>query len=116
MDITLAKQLLTTAITANSNDAIALNLALSILENTYSADFTALETAKAEADKATSYLSAANEKITELQTSLETANTALTTEQEAHATDNTNNEATISSLNDQITTLKTQVANLTPTP
>ena len=119
MDITLAKQLLTSSITANTNDATALNLALSILENTFNADFTALETSKAEADKATSDLSVANTtianlngqvsdlttKVTTLTGQLTDAQTALATEQAAHQTDNTANEATINDLKAQILAL-----------
>ena len=44
------------------------------------------------------------------------AGIALTTEQTAHTTDNTNNEAIIADLTKQVADLTAQVASLTPTP
>ena len=114
-----AVQILTTVLATNSNEATALNLALSIINTTFKEDLTALANAQAESSKMASELSAANGSIASLTTELETVNasittltgqltdaqTALATEQAAHQTDNTANEATINDLKAQILAL-----------
>jgi septal ring factor EnvC (AmiA/AmiB activator) len=130
MNPTQAQQILTTAIATNSNEATALNLALSIFEDTFKEDLTALTNAQEESNKIASELSVANGNVATLTAELETANasittltgqltdaqTALTTEQTAHSTDNTNNETTITGLNTQVADLTAQVDSLQAVP
>ena len=71
MDLQQAVQLLTTAIGNNTNDVQALQLALSILNNTYSADLVALDAAKKEADDLSAQLSAEKVKTVDLTSQVE---------------------------------------------
>jgi chromosome segregation ATPase len=106
MDLQQAVQLLTTAIANNTNDVQALQLALSILNNTYSADLTSLATSKAEADKATADLSAANATLATTQTSLDSANSSI-----ADLTQkNTDLQTSLDTANAQVADLTTQLA------
>lgn len=117
MDLQQAVQLLTTAIATESNDMQALQLALSILNNTYSADLVALDAAKKEADDLSAQLSAEKVKTADLTSQVE--NLTPLVQQVADLTDqvktltdqNTSLSTAVSSVNDAISGVMTTVSD-----
>ena len=117
MDLQQAVQLLTTAIGNNTNDVQALQLALSILNNTYSADLVALDAAKKEADDLSAQLSAEKVKTADLTSQVE--NLTPLVQQVADLTDqvktltdqNTSLSTAVSSVNDAISGVMTTVSD-----
>ena len=106
MDLSQAVQILTTAIANNTNDAQALQLALSILNNTFSADLSSMAELKTEADKGAADLSAANASLATVQTSLDSANASITD----LTSKNTDLQTQLDTANASVTDLTTQLA------
>jgi uncharacterized coiled-coil protein SlyX len=86
MDISLARQQLQTTIASKQADLDALTLAKSILDTTFKADFTAKETAQAEADSKSAELNAEKAKTASHQAEVDALNATLT-DKEAVITD-----------------------------
>src|ERR1035437_7487178 len=108
MDIKTAEQVLTQAIDSQTNNVEVLKLALSIINDSYQVDLSAMESAKKEADQNASDLSAEKLKTTELVAQVETL-TSQNTDLQSKLTDTT---SMVADLTQQVGDLKNKNGTL----
>lgn len=98
MDITQAKAILSQVITSRSDEVVALQLAASILDGTYKAEFDSLTNAKAEADQLAGELNTAKADVSSLTMERDTAVQSLSDANTVHETEVADLQAKIATL------------------